>query len=69
MLGGKPSPRQLTSFGFGSNWGRSLRAFSRVTILPDSAIEVFDDPAQIGKYAVATLRVVVRPCYSRGRSA
>jgi hypothetical protein len=61
MLGGKPSPRQLTSFGFGSNWGGSLRAFSRVTILPDSAIEVFDDPAQIGKYAVATLRVVVRP--------
>jgi hypothetical protein len=61
MLGGKPSPRQLTSFEFAIRWGGSQGSFSRVTILPDSAIEVFDDRAQIGKYANATLRVVARP--------
>ena len=31
--------------------GRSLE---RVTVLPDSAIEIFDDPAKIGRAAVRT---------------
>jgi len=51
----------LTNFGFTIKSYGSHGAFSQVTILPDSAIEVFDDPAKIGKSAGATLRVFARP--------
>jgi len=61
MLGGKPSPRQLTSFGFTIRSYGSQGALSQVTILPDSAIEVFDDPAKIGQSAITTPQVISRP--------
>jgi hypothetical protein len=61
MLGGNPSPRQDTTIGFIVRSFISRPAFTRVTVLPDSAIEVFDDPAQIGRYAVLPARVVKRP--------
>jgi hypothetical protein len=61
MLGGEPSPRQLTSFGFAIRSDGPQGAFSQVTILPDSAIEVFDDPAKIGQSAITTLQVISRP--------
>jgi hypothetical protein len=61
MLGGEPSPRELTRFGFMIRSDGPQGAFSQVTILPDSAIEVFDDPAMIGKSAGATLQVISRP--------
>jgi hypothetical protein len=59
MLGGEPSPREeLTRFGFAIRSYGPQGVFSRVTILPDSAIEVFDDPAMIGKSAITTLQVI-----------
>jgi hypothetical protein len=61
MLGGNPSPRQDTTIGFIVRSFVSQPSFTRVTVLPDSAIEVFDDPAQIGRYAVLPARVVKRP--------
>jgi hypothetical protein len=61
MLGGEPSPTQLTSFGFTLRSDGSQDAFSQVTILPDSAIEVFDDPAKIGQSAITTPQVISRP--------
>jgi hypothetical protein len=61
MLGGNPSPRQDTTIGFIVRSFTSQPAFTRVTVLPDSAIEVFDDPAQIGRFAVLPARVVKRP--------
>jgi hypothetical protein len=56
MMGGHPSPRQHAFVGFGmtslgTGGGRSLE---RVTVLPDSAIEIFDDPAKIGREAMRT---------------
>jgi hypothetical protein len=61
MLGGEPSPRELTRFGFMIRSYGPQGALSQVTILPDSAIEVFDDPAEIGQYAITTPQVVSRP--------
>ena len=61
MLGGSPSPRQDTTIGFIVRSFASQPAFTRVTVLPDSALEVFDNPAQIGRYAVLPARVVERP--------
>ena len=61
MLGGTPSPRQDTSIGFAVVPATSRATFSRVTILPDSGVEVFADPAKIGRYAMSPARVVVHP--------
>ena len=61
MLGGNPSPRQNTTIGVIVRSFVSQPAFSSVTVLPDSAIEVFDNPAKIGRYAVAPAKVVARP--------
>jgi hypothetical protein len=61
MLGGNPSPRQDTTIGFIVRSFIAQPSFTRVTVLPDSAIEVFDNPAQIGRYAVLPARVVERP--------
>jgi hypothetical protein len=61
MLGGAPSSRELTRFGFEIRSYGPQGAFSQVTILPDSAIEVFDDPAEIGQSAVTTPQVISRP--------
>jgi hypothetical protein len=52
MMGGNPSPRQTAMFGFDVSYIGAKGALARVTVLPDSAIEVFDDPAMIGEYAI-----------------
>ena len=56
MMGGSPSPRQhaLVGFGLGSVSTGGGRALERVTVLPDSAIEIFGDPAKIGREAMRT---------------
>ena len=56
MMGGSPSPRQhaLVGFSMGSLSTGGGRALERVTVLPDSAIEIFDDPAKIGREAMRT---------------
>jgi hypothetical protein len=61
MLGGNPSPRQDTTIGFIVRSFISQPSFTRVTVLPDSAIEVFDNPAKIGRYAVLPARVIKLP--------
>jgi hypothetical protein len=61
MLGGGPSPQEITRLGFMIRSDGSQGAFSQVTILPDSAIEVFDDPAKIGQSAITTPQVISRP--------
>jgi hypothetical protein len=55
MMGGNPSPRQQALFGFAvSSFYGADKAIESVTVLPDSAIEVFDDPAKIGCCAITT---------------
>jgi hypothetical protein len=62
MLGGEPSPREgLTRFGFMIGPYGPPGALSEVTLLPDSGIEVFDDPAVIGQSAITTPQVIRRP--------
>jgi hypothetical protein len=54
MMGGNPSPRQQALFGFAVSYSGAKGALESVTVLPDSAIEVFDDPAKIGCCAITT---------------
>jgi hypothetical protein len=62
MMGGNPSPRQQALFGFAvSSFTGTEKAIESVTVLPDSAIEVFDDPAKIGCCAITTTVSKVRP--------
>jgi hypothetical protein len=54
MMGGTPSPRQQVLFGFAVSYSGAKGALQHVTVLPDSSIEVFDDPAKIGCCAITT---------------
>jgi hypothetical protein len=63
MMGGNPSPRQAALVGFAIGWNGAgaERSLARITVLPDSAIEVFDDPAKVGREAFSTTLSKARP--------
>jgi hypothetical protein len=54
MMGRSPAPRERALFGIAASFLGAEHALESVTVLPDSAIEVFDDASKIGCCAITT---------------